>query len=74
MNKKLVDEKSVIDLRAYYKNLGRKNRGNFLRFLVTEYGMGYSTIINKLNGRLRMTKTDIFLLNLATKNELLWKQ
>lgn len=65
-----LDEQS---LRDYYYSLGRKEKGKMLRYLCGECGMGYSTIISKLAGRLEFTKKDVVLLNLSIQNKQKWK-
>ena len=64
MNKKRNGDLQPVDLQDYYSTLKKKEKGKLLRFLTREYGMGYSTIVNKLA---------VFLLNLAIENENLWR-
>lgn len=73
MNKKRNGDLQPVDLQDYYSAMKKKEKGKLLRFLTREYGMGYSTIVNKLTGRHEMSETDVFLLNLAIKNENLWR-
>ena len=73
MNKKRNGDLQPVDLQDYYSTLKKKEKGKLLRFLTREYGIGYSTIVNKLAGRHEMSETDVFLLNLAIENENLWR-
>lgn len=66
-------ELNDVRLRDYYHSLTKREKGKMLNYLINEYGLSYSTMVNKFAGRYEMTKTDIFLINLAITNEEKWK-
>lgn len=65
-------EMNFVNLRDYYQKLTKKEKGKLLNYLVSVYGLGYSTMVNKFAGRNEMTRTDIFLVNLAIKDAGKW--
>lgn len=74
MNKTFGYKSEIVAIMDYYSKLGRINKGNLLKFLVSEFGMGYSTMSAKLNGGAKITKTDTVLLSQAIERESEWKQ
>ena len=73
MNKKDFKEFDAVSLRAYYSSLSRSEKGKFLRYLVGEMGLGYNSMVVKFNDHGSFTKSDEVLINLAIKNEELWR-
>lgn len=39
-----------LNLEVYYANLSRKNKAEYLKYLMVNYGMNYNTIRRKLSG------------------------
>lgn len=74
MDKNFSEDLSAVDLRDYYHSLKKSNKGNLLHYIMDRFGMAYTTLINKFAGRLEMSKADIVLINLAIKDESLWKK
>lgn len=74
MNKTFEGKSEVVTIRDYYQKLRRRDKGEFLKFLVSEFGLGYSTMSTKLNGGAKITKTDAVLLSQAIERESEWKQ
>ena len=73
MDKKDFKELDAVDLRDYYAKLSKPEKGRFLRYLVGEMGLGYNSMVVKFNDHGRFTKSDEVLINLAIKNEQLWR-
>lgn len=73
MDKKDFKELDAVGLRDYYSKLSRSEKGIFLRYLVGEMGLGYNSMVVKFNDHGRFTKSDEVLINLAIKNEQLWR-
>ncbi len=74
MNKTFEGKSKVVTIRDYYQKLRRRDKGEFLKFLVSEFGLGYTTMSTKLNGGAKITKTDAVLLSQAIERESEWKQ
>lgn len=70
----MSEELTVVDLRDYYSGLRKKERGELLRYLVGNYGMGASTLVNKFAGRLKFTQSDTVLVRMAIEKEAEWRQ
>ena len=73
MDKKDFKELDTVGLRDYYSKLSRSEKGRFLRYLVGEMGLGYNSMVVKFNNHGNFTKSDEVLINLAIKNEQLWR-
>lgn len=76
-NETVVEKKN--ELRSvtpqdYYQTLNRKERGKFLRYLISEIGMSYSSATQKLNGHQEMKQTDVVLFDLAISRESEWRR
>ncbi len=68
-NKQMKDELTGIDIRDYYHSLSKAQKGELLRYAVSQLGIGYSTMVNKLAGRLEFTKPELISLNLAIEQK-----
>ena len=51
-------EKKQVDIRDYYKTLGRTEKGKFLKYLTENYDLNYSTLSAKLGGRRKLKKIE----------------
>lgn len=67
-----VVEKKDLDIRVYYKNLTKKDKGRFISFLVKRFDVNYSTIVAKLNARSKMKQLETEAITKVI-NEGLWK-
>lgn len=65
-------EKKELDIRVYYKNLRKKDKGRFVSFLVKRFDMNYATIMSKLNARSKMNQLEMEAITKVI-NEDLWK-
>lgn len=72
MNKEICSEMTNVDLRDYYNGLNKKERGKLLRYLVSRFNLGYTTIQSKFAGRLDFTKIEMYVINKII-DEGLWK-
>lgn len=70
MSEKLKD----VGIRDYYHSLQKKDKSKMVAYLMSQFGMNYSTIMGKMSGRFNFTSPDIYLFNLAIQNESEWKQ
>lgn len=65
-------ELTPVAIRDYYKSLSKKDKGNFLQFLVANCDLGYSTLINRLAGRSEFHRPEIIIISEIIEGEL-WK-
>jgi hypothetical protein len=60
MSKDFFKELTPVAIRDYYKSLSKKDKGNFLQFLVANCDLGYSTLINRFyTGKIHTQDGDI---------------
>lgn len=74
MDKEKNNELTAVNLRDYYHSLRKGDKGRLLRYLMDKFEMSYPTLLGKFAGRVDMSKSDIILINMAVKDESLWKQ
>lgn len=74
MAMKKKNEMRSVTPQDYYQTLNKKERGKFLRYLISEIGMSYSTAAQKLTGHQEMRQSDIVLFNLAISRESEWRR
>lgn len=74
MKKQMGEELTVVDLRDYYHGLSKKEKGMMLRYIVSKFGLGFSTLVNKFAGRLEFTQSDVVLVSLAIDKETEWRR
>lgn len=75
LNKFIMAENQSIDVRVYYKNLSKKEKGKFLRYLTLKYDYTASTISGKLREKpISPLRRDEELNIITTIKEGLWKQ
>lgn len=61
---------SVLQLRSYYQNqLTKKEKSDFLRYLIVEFEYSYTSIQQKLTGAAEMNKRDLILIGSVVENE-----
>lgn len=54
---------TAVNLRDYYQSLGKKEKGELLKKIMEECGMGYSTIQSKIAGRLPFRPLELIAIN-----------
>lgn len=69
-----MEDLANVNPQDYYHSLTRKERGQFLRYLVGRLGMNYSTVSSKLGGFIDMKQQDVVLFNLAIQKEREWRK
>ena len=57
----------------YFLMAKKKDKGNFLQFLVANCDLGYSTLINRLAGRSEFHRPEIIIISEIIEGEL-WKK
>jgi hypothetical protein len=69
------EKKERVNPRDYYQKLNRKEKSEFLNYLLLNFGMNYSTIRRKLSRTPlgELTKLEMMTINNVIENEL-WKQ
>lgn len=66
-------EKKELDICVYYKDLSKKDKGRLVAYLIQQYGMNYSTIIAKLNGRHKMNTLEEITISNVIRDDL-WRK
>ena len=72
MNKENSENLTDVGLQSYYKNLGKKEKSEFIKYLMVEFNYSYNSIQQKLTGKAGLNKRDLILIDHVIKNEL-WK-
>lgn len=63
-----------MELQCYYREtLSKKEKSQFMKYLMIEFGYSYSSIQQKLTGICDMNKRDLILIGNVVENES-WKQ
>lgn len=73
MSKDFFKELTPVAIRDYYKSLSKKDKGNFLQFLMANCDLGYSTLINRLAERSEFHRPEIIIISEIIEGEL-WKK
>ncbi|MCR4602474.1 MAG: hypothetical protein K5683_02925 [Prevotella sp.] len=73
MNKKNDDFFEPVKLQAYYSELTKSEKSDFLKYLMVEFDYGYASLQAKMTGKASLNKRDIILIGKVIKDEL-WKQ
>lgn len=65
-----------LNLADYYKSLSRKNKANFLKYLMVTYDLNYSTMYRKIIGTAgcNLNKLERMACNEAIQKEDVWMQ
>ena len=72
--KKMSKNFSPLELKCYYREtLTKKEKSEFLKYLVKEFDYSQSSIQQKMTGQCEMNKRDVILIGNVVENES-WKQ
>ena len=70
INKKMDEKVAVLELQCYYKEqLTKKEKSEFLRYLMNQFGYSYCSIQNKMTGLASFNKRDLILIGQVVKDE-----
>jgi hypothetical protein len=70
INKKMSKNFTDVQLRVYYKeNLSKKEKSEFLRYLMMEFDYSYSSLQQKLSGGADLNKRDLILIGSVIEDE-----
>jgi Ca2+-binding EF-hand superfamily protein len=72
MDKENNENLTEVGLQAYYKELGRKEKSELIRYLMVEFNYSYNSIQQKLTGKANFNKRDLILIGYVVKSEL-WR-
>jgi hypothetical protein len=72
MNKEIDENLTEIGLQAYYKKLGKKEKSEFIKYLMVEFSYSYASIQQKMTGKAGFNKRDLILIGEVVKDEL-WR-
>ena len=70
-----MGKKTKVNVQDYYSSLSKKNKSQFLTYLMKEYGMNYNTTLKKLCGTNTYTfrQLEIKAIEETIENEEEWK-
>ncbi len=72
MDKKKNRILSNVELQSFYNDLSKKEKSEFLKFLIREFDYSYSAIQSKMTGSSEMNRRDVILISNVVTSEL-WK-
>lgn len=72
MDKENNENLTEVGLQAYYKELGKKEKSEFIKYLMVEFSYSYASIQQKMTGKAGFNKRDLILIGEVVKNEL-WR-
>jgi len=74
INKKMSENLTSVQLQSYYKEkLSKKEKTEFLKYLMVTFDYSYNSIQQKMSGSADLNKRDIILIGEVVKNES-WRQ
>ncbi len=72
MSKENDENLTELGLQAYYKGLEKKEKSEFIRYLMVEFSYSYASIQQKMTGKAGFNKRDLILIGEVVRNEL-WR-
>lgn len=68
-NKKMSENFEALQLREYYEKLTKKEKSDFLKYLLVEFDYSYNSIQQKMTGKADMNKRDCILIGSVVEDE-----
>ena len=72
MDKEIYENLTDVGLQSYYKKLGKKEKSEFIKYLMVQFSYSYASIQQKMTGKAGFNKRDLILIGDVVKNEL-WR-
>lgn len=73
MNKKTEEKNEKMALQGYYEKLTKKEKSDFLRYLMITFEYKYASIQSKMTGRAELNMRDLILIREVVNSES-WRQ